>query len=140
VAVLAIVVAAGAATGVVLAADVVGPGHARRATVRSLAVGDVPPSAERVERDLVGSTKAAAASMGGGTVANASCLQGSPGSYACSFVRAVPGKGLDCALAILKWTPHGDSTYTVQTAGRVALAPEQCGPVKKVLHVLGTGG
>jgi hypothetical protein len=55
-------------------------------------------------------------------------------------VRSVPGKNRDCAVAILNWTPHGDSTYTVQTAGKVALAPEECGPVKKVLHVLGTSG
>jgi hypothetical protein len=55
-------------------------------------------------------------------------------------VRSVRGKGRDCAVALLRWTPHGDSTYTVQTAGRVALAPGQCGPVKKVLHALGTSG
>jgi hypothetical protein len=63
-----------------------------------------------------------------------------PGSYACSFVRTVRGTNSDCAVAILAWTPHGDSTYTVKTAGKVALAPEECGPVKKVLHVLGNSG
>jgi hypothetical protein len=135
-----IVAAAGAATGVALAADVVSPHHAGEVKARPTRVGDVAPSAEEVARDLVGGTNATAAAMVGGTIANASCLEGSPGSYACSFVRIVPGRVRDCAVAILKWTPRGDSTYTVQTAGRVALAPEQCGPVKKVLHVLGTSG
>jgi hypothetical protein len=37
---------------------------------------------------------------------------------------------------MLKWAPDGDSTYMVQTAGRVALAPSQCEPVTKVMHVL----
>jgi hypothetical protein len=94
-----------------------------------------------VQVDLVGSTNAAAVSLGErGTITGASCLEGSPGSYACSFVRTVRGRNSDCAVAILAWTPHGDSTYTVKTAGKVALAPKECGPVKKVLHVLGTSG
>ncbi len=69
-----------------------------------------------------------------------SCLAGGDGSYACSYVRTQPGNAGTCGVAILRWTPNGASTFTVQTAGRVALAPEQCGPVTKVLHVLGTSG
>jgi hypothetical protein len=137
------VLAAGTAAGVVFAAGAVSADATARASAQR-APTDVSPSAARVARDLVGSANSAAVSLGskggGGTIADASCLKGSPGSYACSFVRSVPGKSRDCAVAILNWTPHGDSTYTVQTAGKVALAPEECGPVKKVLHVLGTSG
>jgi hypothetical protein len=39
---------------------------------------------------------------------------------------------------MLKWAPEGASTYTVLQSGRVDLAPAECGPVTKVLHVLGT--
>jgi hypothetical protein len=135
--------AAATAAGVVLAANVVSPGHIDRTTTRgSAAPRTTPPSAARVELELVGATNAAATAMaGGGTIAHASCVEGSPGSYACSFVRTEPGKkARTCAVAVLSWTPGGDSTYTVVTAGRVALEPGECGPVKKVLHVLGTTG
>ena len=95
--------------------------------------------AHEVETDFVGVTNAHSAAIGSrAKIGNASCVQGDPGSYACSFVRFAPPKPSVCAVAILKWTPGGDSTYTVQTTGRVPLAPGQCGPVKKVLHVLGT--
>ena len=89
---------------------------------------------------LAGATNARSVELGGGTIAHVSCLQGSPRSYACSFVRTSPSKGSSCGVAILLWTPEGNSTFTVQTAGRVALAPDECGPVTKVLHVLGTSG
>jgi hypothetical protein len=40
---------------------------------------------------------------------------------------------------MLKWTPEDMArTYTVQSSGRVALMAAECGPVTKVLHVLGT--
>jgi hypothetical protein len=140
VAVVGSVLAAGAAAGVVFAAGSLsaGPPVAEAQPTRP---AETPPTATRVQIDLVGATNAAALSLDeSGTIAGASCLEGSPGSYACSFVRSVRGKGRDCAVAILAWTPKGDSTYTVETAGKVALAPEECGPVKKVLHVLGTSG
>jgi hypothetical protein len=69
-----------------------------------------------------------------------SCISGGPGSYACSYVRTLPGNAGTCGVAILRWTPNAASTFTVQTAGRVALAPAQCGPVTKVLHALGSSG
>jgi hypothetical protein len=141
VAVASAVIASGTAAGVVFAAGVVTPGEIEPGQAQAAWPPETPPTAARVQIDLVGSPNAAAVSLGGsGTIAGASCLEGSPGSYACSFVRNVLGKGRDCAMAILAWTPHGDSTYTVKTAGKVALAPEQCGPVKKVLHVIGTSG
>ena len=69
-----------------------------------------------------------------------SCIEGSVGSYACSFVRALPPQPGVCSVALLRWTPDAGSTYTVTTAGRVDLPATQCGPVTKVMHVLGTGG
>ena len=89
---------------------------------------------------LAGAANARSAIVGGGKIAHVSCLQGGPRSYACSFVRTARAKSSSCAVAILSWTPARASTFTVQTAGRVALAPSECGPVAKVLHVLGTSG
>jgi len=34
----------------------------------------------------------------------------------------------------------GSASSSPQDGRKVALAPEECGPVKKVLHVLGTSG
>jgi hypothetical protein len=107
---------------------------------RAAIVLDSPPTAEAVAVQLAGVVNAHAAKVGGGKIGHVSCLQGSPASYACSYVRIESVKGSSCALAILRWTPHADSTFTVQTSGRVALAPSECGPVRKVLHVLGTSG
>lgn len=104
------------------------------------AIVRTPPTAEAVAVQLAGATNARSAMVGGGELSHVSCLQGSPRSYACSFVRTTRAKGSSCAVAILSWTPTRASTFTVQTAGRVALAPGECGPVAKVLHVLGTSG
>jgi hypothetical protein len=123
------VLAATTAAGVVLAANVVSSGHAAVVTTVRSPAGPrtTPPSAARVELELVGAANAEGTRAGGGTIAHASCVQGSPGSYACSFVRREPGRAGTCAVAILSWTPDGDSTYTVVTAGRVALEPGEWG-------------
>lgn len=100
-----------------------------------------PPSAEQVEQDLVGLANTYSLDIGSAArIGRTSCVSGSPGSYACSYVRIVPPDRGVCAVALLRWTPNAASTYTVTTAGRVALPAEECGPVTKVLHVLGTSG
>jgi len=140
-------VAAATAAGVVLAANLVTtshvrPGHraasSRPELIVRKTVKDAPPAARVVETDFVDVANAHSAAIGStAKIGKASCVQGDPGSYACSFVRAAPPKPSVCAVAILKWTPGSLSTYSVQTTGRVPLAPSQCGPVQKVLHVLG---
>jgi len=125
-------VAAATAAGVVLAAS------SRPELIVRKTVKDAPPAARVVETDFVDVANAHSAAIGStAKIGKASCVQGDPGSYACSFVRAAPPKPSVCAVAILKWTPGSLSTYSVQTTGRVPLAPSQCGPVQKVLHVLG---
>jgi len=128
----ALVVAASAA-GVVFGARLTQgkPAHAAGAVVLRA------PTAAAVAEQLAGATNARSAMTGGGKLGHVSCIQGSPRSYACSYVR-IRSSASTCAVAILRWTPKGSSTFTVQTSGRVALTPEQCGPVTKVLHVLGT--
>jgi hypothetical protein len=134
--VAAALIVAAAATGVVFGARLMGPGKAASAVPIAVAA----PTAEAVAAQLAGATNARSAMVGGGTIAHVSCLHGGARSYACSYVRTSPAKGSSCAVAILLWTPQLASTFTVQTAGRVALAPSRCGPVTKVLHVLGTSG
>lgn len=76
----------------------------------------------------------------GGRIGQVSCIAGGPGSYVCSYVRAGANSAV-CAVAMLAWTPQNLSgMFTVQSSGRVALAAAECGPVTKVLHVLGTSG
>ena len=133
----AALVSAGVAASVVFGAGLTTQGTK---AARAATVVDRPPTAEAVAAQLAGVADAQAAKAGGGTIEHVSCLQGSPASYACSYVRTVPARGSACAVAILSWTPHGASTFTVQTAGRVALPPGDCGPVRRVLHVLGTSG
>jgi len=135
--VAAALVAAAVAASVVFGAQLMTQGTkaARAATFVSR-----PPTAEAVAEQLAGVANAHAAKVGGAKIGHVSCIQGSPSSYACSYVRIVPAKGSSCAVAILRWTPHADSTFSVQTSGRVDLAPAECGPVRKVLHVLGTSG
>jgi hypothetical protein len=134
----ALVVAATAA-GVVLAARFVSPGRTVNAAPAHLQARG--PTAAAVADQLAGASNARSEMTADGRrISHVSCISGGPGSYACSYVRTVPGKGVTCALAILRWTPSGASTFTVQTAGRVALPPRRCGPVAKVLHVLGTSG
>ena len=100
-----------------------------------------PPTPLQVESDLTGVANTRSIEIGSpARLVHMSCISASPGSYACSYVRIVPPNPGSCALAVLEWTPDSASTYTVKTAGRVALPPEKCGPVKKVLHVLGTSG
>ena len=137
------IIAATTAVGVVFAAQLVSRPHQARAAKRASArpATPTPPSAREVERHFVGVNNAHAAQIKSrARIGNASCVQGNPGSYVCSFVRTVPPKPAVCAVAMLKWTPTGTSTYTVEQAGRVALPAAQCGPVQKVLHVLGTSG
>ena len=128
-------IAAATAVGVVFAAQLVtGPRpavpHAQRVT---------PPSAAEVVQHLVGVSNAHAMATGSAArIGKASCVEGDPGSYVCSYVRGVSPGDRVCAVAMLKWTPNGESTYTVLQSGRVDLAPGDCGPVTKVLHVLGT--
>jgi hypothetical protein len=133
------VVAAIAALSVVFGAELVTSTNAPAA----VAATDprTPPTAAQVEQDLVGLANTHSVAIGSAArIRHASCVSGSPGSYACSYVRIVPPGGGVCAVALLRWTPDRASTYTVTTAGRVSLPPEQCGPVTKVLHVLGTTG
>jgi hypothetical protein len=136
----AMVVAVVTAAGVVLAAQLVAPGKATPAAAAAV-VRVHAPTAESVAGQLAGVANAHATLTGaGGRIDHVSCISAAPGSYACSYVRTIPGNGGVCAVAILRWTPQSTDTYTVQTSGRVALAPGDCGPVKKVLHVLGTSG
>jgi hypothetical protein len=100
-----------------------------------------PPAAAEVAAQLTGVANNHATLTGaGGRIAQVSCIAGGRGSYACSYVRTIPGNGGICAVAILEWTPDAASTYTVKTSGRVSLPAARCGPVTKVLHVLGTSG
>ncbi len=100
-----------------------------------------PPSAVDVARELAGLINAHSKAIGSAArIGRVSCVQGGPGSYACSYVRVVPPAAGVCAVALLRWTPHTASTYTVGTVGRVALSPGACGPVTKVLHVVGSSG
>ena len=128
-------IAAVTATGVVFAAQLMT--HApRRAAAPVAAAVPTPPTAAQVARDLAGLS----AVVDGARIGQISCLEGDPGSYVCSYVRAGAGSAV-CAVAMLKWTPFERSrTYTVQTSGRVPLAPSRCGPVQQVLHALGTAG
>ena len=59
-----------------------------------------------------------------------------------SFARAWWEKdaGGDTRPLLIKWTPDRPSMFTVQAAGRVLLAAEECGPVTEVLHALGASG
>ena len=127
------IVAATVATGVVFAAHLMT--HApRRAAAPIHVTAPSPPSAAKVASEL---SKLSVVGDGG-RIGQVSCLQGAPGSYVCSYVRAA-GESAVCAVAMLKWTPEDLSrTYIVQTSGRVSLSPAECGPVKRVLHVLGT--
>jgi hypothetical protein len=135
----ATVVAVATAAGVVLAAQLVTEDNDTSAAAAAASVR--PPTATSVAGQLAGVADAHATLTGeGGRIDHVSCVSAAPGSYACSYVRTIPGNGGICAVALLRWTPKSMDTYTVQTSGRVALAPEQCGPVRKVLHVLGTSG
>jgi hypothetical protein len=134
----ATVVAVVTATTVVFAAQLMTPD---RATPSASAAAPVPPSAAAVAGELAGVTNAHATLTGeGGRIGHVSCVSAAPGAYACSYVRTIPGNGGICAVALLRWTPDGADTFTVQTSGQVALPAAQCGPVKKVMHVLGTSG
>jgi hypothetical protein len=133
------VVAAVAALAVVFGSELVTDPTAPAAivTIRP----HTPPAAEVVEKELVGVINAHSITIGStARIAHASCVAGGDGTYACSYVQIVPPKTGACALAVLEWTPNTTSTYTVKTAGRVPLPPEECRPVTKVLHVLGTSG
>jgi hypothetical protein len=134
-------VAAVTALTVVFGSDLVVDANANAPAALVAIDPRTPPAAEQVERDLVGLTNAHSLAIGSAArIGHASCVSGGPGSYACSYVRIVPpGSGV-CAVALLRWTPNKASTYTVTTAGRVALPANECGPVTKVLHVLGTSG
>jgi hypothetical protein len=138
VAIGATVVAVVTATAVVFAAQLMAPD---RATPAASAAAPVPPSASSVAGQLAGVTNAHATLTGeGGRIGHVSCIAAAPGAYACSYVRTIPGNGGVCAVALLRWTPDTADTFTVQTSGQVALPAAQCGPVKKVMHVLGTSG
>jgi hypothetical protein len=133
------VVVIATAAGVVLAARLVAGG--KTALPAAAAAPMRPPTAGAVAGQLAGVANAHATLTGaGGRIEHVSCISGGRGSYACSYVRTVPGNGGVCAVALLRWTPHSASTFTVQTSGRVALAPGRCGPVTRVLHALGTSG
>jgi hypothetical protein len=133
-----VTIAAATATGVVLAGHFVNPPHAlAHAAVQKTA--RVTPTTSQVEHHLAGVVNVNSEAIGKAVrIEHVSCISGSPGSYACSYVRSTPSRPGICSVAILNWTPDGDSTYTVMTAGRVALSAAACGPVTKVLHVLGT--
>ena len=133
------VVAAIAAVGIVFGSQLV-IGTAAPAAVVKIR-HRTPPKPLQVESDLIGLANTRSIQIGSpARLGHMSCISASPGSYACSYVRIVPPHGRVCALAVLEWTPDKASTYTVKTAGRVALPPEKCRPVTKVLHVLGTSG
>ena len=132
VAVFGTLIAAATAAGVVLVGGFASSGVAARIQTK-------PPTAAAVAIQLEGAVNARSGMTGGGRIDQASCVAGDPGGYACSYVRTVRSER-SCGVAILRWTPDADSTFTVQTAGRVALAPSACGPVTKVLHVVGTSG
>jgi len=137
----ATVVAAATAAGVVLAAGLVTPAKPSSASAAAPAPARRAPTAEAVAAQLAGVANTHATLTGaGGRIDRVSCVSAAPGSYACSYVRTIPGNGGVCAVALLEWTPESQDTYTVQTSGRVALSPARCGPVRKVLHVLGTSG
>ena len=123
--------AAATAAGVVLAAQVIS-GPTRTAAAARTTSRPAPTAAE-VARDLVGVTTLAQ----GEWISRVSCVEGSTGSYVCSFARPQADA---CAVAMLKWTPDRPSMFTVQAAGRVLLAAEECGPVTEVLHALGASG
>lgn len=128
-------IAAAIATGVVFAAQLM-THVARPAVAATHPAEQRPPAAAKVATEL----SELSAMIDGGRIGQVSCLQGDPGSYVCSYVRAGADSPV-CAVAMLKWTPQDLSrTYSVQASGRVALAAAECGPVKKVLHVLGTSG
>jgi len=134
-------IAAATAVGVVFAAQLVtGPRHVVAHPQRVTNAQRVtPPSAVEVAQHLVGVSNAHAMATGSAArIGKASCVEGDPGSYVCSYLRVSPASAGVCAVAMLKWTPNGQSTYTVLNSGRVDLAPGDCGPVTKVLHVLGT--
>jgi len=133
------VVAVATATCVVFAAQLVTQG---RTTPSAAAAASVrPPEASSVAGQLAGVVNAHATATGaGGRIDHVSCVSAAPGSYACSYVRTIPGNGGVCAVALLRWTPESASTFTVQASGRVALPAAECGPVRKVFHVLGTSG
>lgn len=134
-------IAAATATGVVLAGHIANRAHAANHTPAFHKATRATPTVSQVEGQLAGVVNAHAAATGRSErIEHVSCITGGPGSYACSFVRTAPSQSGICSVAILRWTPDGDSTYTIVTAGRVALAAAACGPVQKVLHVLGTGG
>ena len=127
-------VATAVATGVVFAAQLMT--HAPQRAIAARASAQSPPTAAKVAREL----GRLSAVVDGGRIGQVSCVEGDSGSYACSYVRPGPGSAV-CALAMLKWTPQDLSgAYTVQSSGRVGLSPADCGPVTKVLHVLGTSG
>jgi hypothetical protein len=137
----ATVVAAATAAGVVLGAGLLMHANPLPTPQAAAAATPRPPTAAAVAGQLSGVANAHATLTGdGGRIAQVSCVSAAPGSYACSYVRTIPGNGGICAVALLRWTPESADTYTVQTSGRVALAPAACGPVRKVLHVLGTSG
>jgi hypothetical protein len=128
-------VAAAIATSVVFAAELITQAP-RPAIASAHAVAQKAPPAAKVAREL---TKLSAV-VDSGRIGQVSCLEGDPGSYVCSYVRAGSDSAV-CAVAMLKWTPLDMSrAYTVQSSGRVSLSAAECGPVKKVLHVLGTSG
>ena len=138
----ATLVAATTVAGVVFAGQLVTQGKTAKAATDDMPKApDAAPDAQTVAVQLaVAANARSRMTAGGGRIDHVSCIQGGPDSYACSYVRTVPSRGNSCAVAILRWTPNPSSTYTVQKAGRVRLAPEACGPVTRVLHVLGTSG
>lgn len=128
-------VAATIATGVVFAAGMM-THPVRQAVPSARPAVQRPPTAARVAREL----SQLSAVVDSGRIGQVSCLEGDPGSYVCSYVRAGANSAV-CAVAMLKWTPLDLSrSYAVQSSGRVSLAAAECGPVTKVLHVLGTSG
>jgi len=132
-------IAAATAAGVVFAAQLVTGPRPAVSHARLHRVTTTPPSASEVAQHLVGVSNAHAMAIGSSVrIGKASCVEGDPGNYACSYVRGASPNARVCAIAMLRWTPKGASTYTVLQSGRVDLAPAECGPVTKVLHVLGT--
>jgi hypothetical protein len=91
------------------------------ADVRKTHARDAPPTATEFAGLLVDLSNAYAKKHGSSIrLANAQCVQASPGHYMCSYTVRRPGRHSQCHLAQVEWTPGQASSFRVTVSGRVA--------------------
>lgn len=92
-----------------------------------------PPAPAEFAREFLGLNNAYARAHGDpARLANADCVQASPGHYMCSYAVRRPNRASECHIMQAMWTPRALSSFTVTLSGRA----ERCGSLREALQSL----